>query len=103
LHGNAVAAADDHLYCSLAWMTCSMPQRCTTRIICTFFAAPGGSSEFAVHGPAVPDADVPGETVAELTWRLLELRPGMSVLDLACGHGELANLLAARGLPCHGP
>ena len=26
-----------------------------------------------------------------------ELRPGMSVLDLACGHGELANRLAARG------
>src|SRR2546430_1918495 len=62
-----------------------------------FFAAPGDSSEFAVHGPVVPGADVPGEAVAELAWRLLELRPGMSVLDLACGHGELANLLAARG------
>jgi SAM-dependent methyltransferase len=62
-----------------------------------FFAAPGGSSEFAVHGPAVPGAGVPGEAVAELAWRLLELRPGMSVLDLACGHGKLANLLAARG------
>src|SRR5262249_7105370 len=34
-HGNAVAAADDQLYCSLAWMTCSMPRRCTTRITCT--------------------------------------------------------------------
>src|SRR5947208_15199998 len=62
-----------------------------------FFAAPGDSSEFAVHGPVVPGADVPGEAVAELAWRLLELRPGMCVLDLACGHGELANLLAARG------
>src|SRR2546430_4927157 len=62
-----------------------------------FFAAPGDSSEFAVQGPVVPGADVPGEAVAELAWRLLELRPGMSVLDLACGHGELANLLAARG------
>ena len=30
-------------------------------------------------------------------WRLLELRPGMSVLDLACGHGDLANRLAVRG------
>src|SRR5262249_6488444 len=28
--------------------------------------------------------------------RLLDLRPGMSVLDLACGHGDLANALAAR-------
>ena len=62
-----------------------------------FFAAPGDGSEFAVHGPAVPGAGVPGEAVAELAWRLLELRPGMSVLDLACGHGELANLLAAQG------
>ena len=62
-----------------------------------FFAAPGGSSEFATHGPAVPGVGVPGEAVADLAWRLLELRPGMSVLDLACGHGELANHLAARG------
>jgi SAM-dependent methyltransferase len=62
-----------------------------------FFAAPGDLSEFAVHGPVVPGADSSGEAVAELTWRLLDLRPGMSVLDLACGHGELANRLAARG------
>src|SRR5262249_57312784 len=60
-----------------------------------FFAAPGGSSTFAVHGPAVPGADMPGGAVAELTWRLLELRPGMSVLALACWQGELASLLAA--------
>jgi SAM-dependent methyltransferase len=40
---------------------------------------------------------VPGEAAAELAWRLLDLQPGMSVLDLACGHGALANHLAARG------
>jgi SAM-dependent methyltransferase len=34
---------------------------------------------------------------AELAWRLLGLEPGMEVLDLACGHGRLANRLAARG------
>jgi SAM-dependent methyltransferase len=62
-----------------------------------FFAAPPGLSVVAAHGPAVPGADIPGEAVAELAWRLLDLRPGMSVLDLACGHGELANHLAARG------
>jgi SAM-dependent methyltransferase len=62
-----------------------------------FFAAPRGLSEFAVHGPVVPGADFPGEAAAELAWRLLDLRPGMSVLDLACGHGELASRLAARG------
>jgi len=34
---------------------------------------------------------------AELVWRLLELRPGTPVLDLACGHGRIANRLAERG------
>jgi SAM-dependent methyltransferase len=62
-----------------------------------FFAAPPGFSVVAAHGPAVPGADVPGEAAADLVWRLLELRPGMDVLDLACGHGDLANRLAARG------
>ena len=62
-----------------------------------FFAAPVGLSEFAVRGPVVPGADVPGEAAAELAWLLLDLRPRMSVLDLACGHGELATRLAARG------
>jgi SAM-dependent methyltransferase len=61
-----------------------------------FFAAESGS-EFAPHGPAVPGAGVPGEAAAELAWRLLDLQPGMSVLDLACGHGEMAGRLAARG------
>jgi SAM-dependent methyltransferase len=34
---------------------------------------------------------------AELIWRLLDLREGSDVLDLACGHGRIANRLAARG------
>lgn len=62
-----------------------------------FFAALPGLSVAASHGPVVPGANVPGEAAADLVWRLLELRPGMDVLDLACGHGELANRLAARG------
>jgi SAM-dependent methyltransferase len=62
-----------------------------------FFAAPSGFSEVAMHGPNLPGADIAGEAAAELTWRLLDLQPGMSVLDLACGHGDLANRLAARG------
>jgi SAM-dependent methyltransferase len=62
-----------------------------------FFAAPAGSTEFAAHGPVVPGTGAPGAAAEELTWRLLELRPGMDVLDLACGHGDLANRLAARG------
>jgi ubiquinone/menaquinone biosynthesis C-methylase UbiE len=32
----------------------------------------------------------------ETIWRLLELGPGMEVLDLACGHGRIANRLAER-------
>ncbi len=35
---------------------------------------------------------------AELVWSLLELEPGMEVLDLACGHGRIANRLAERGV-----
>src|ERR1700722_15540640 len=62
-----------------------------------FFAAPGGGTEFAAHGPAVPGVGVPGAAAAELAWRLLDLQPGMNVLDLACGPGDLANRLAARG------
>jgi len=34
---------------------------------------------------------------AESVWRLLAVEPGMEVLDLACGHGRIANRLAARG------
>ena len=64
-----------------------------------FFAAPDDRSELASHGPVVPGADLPGEAAAELAWRLAELRPGMHVLDLACGHGELANRLAESGSP----
>jgi cyclopropane fatty-acyl-phospholipid synthase-like methyltransferase len=37
------------------------------------------------------------DTDADLIWRLLGLQPEMQVLDLACGHGPLANRLAARG------
>jgi SAM-dependent methyltransferase len=59
-----------------------------------FFAAPAGQGESA---GGKPGAGAPGEAAAELAWRLLDLRPGMSVLDLACGHGDLANRLAGRG------
>jgi len=34
---------------------------------------------------------------AERLWRLLGLEPGRAVLDVACGHGRIANRLAARG------
>lgn len=30
-------------------------------------------------------------------WKVLDLGPGMEVLDLACGNGRIANALAARG------
>jgi SAM-dependent methyltransferase len=33
----------------------------------------------------------------ERIWTLLALEPGMEVLDLACGHGRIANRLAAHG------
>ncbi len=62
-----------------------------------FFAAPPGASQFATHGPNVPGAGGSDEVVTDLIWRLLDLAPGMSLLDLGCGDGDLANRLAARG------
>jgi SAM-dependent methyltransferase len=41
--------------------------------------------------------DERAEAEADLIWRLLELEPGMEVLDLACGHGRIAGPLAERG------
>ena len=42
----------------------------------------------------------PERTAAEveLVWRLLELEPGLELLDLACGHGRISNPLAERGV-----
>jgi SAM-dependent methyltransferase len=38
----------------------------------------------------------------ELIWKLLELEPGLELLDLACGHGRIANPLAERGVQVTG-
>jgi ubiquinone/menaquinone biosynthesis C-methylase UbiE len=40
----------------------------------------------------VTEADV------DAIWRLLELKRGATLLDLACGHGRIANRLADRGV-----
>lgn len=61
-----------------------------------FFASPGGGGA-PTHGPVVGTAYAAASATADIVWRLLDLRPGMSVLDLACGHGALANALATRG------
>jgi SAM-dependent methyltransferase len=42
-------------------------------------------------------SDDRSDAEAELIWQLLDLQPGMRVLDLACGHGRIANRLAERG------
>jgi SAM-dependent methyltransferase len=41
----------------------------------------------------------PERTAAEVevVWKVLELAPGVELLDLACGHGRIANALAERG------
>lgn len=46
---------------------------------------------YAPHLEDIADAQ------ADAIWRLLELDRGMDVLDLACGHGRIANRLASRG------
>ena len=42
----------------------------------------------------------PERTAAEVevVWKVLELEPGLELLDLACGHGRIANSLAERGV-----
>ena len=37
------------------------------------------------------------EAEVEVLWRLAQMSPGARVLDLACGHGRIANRLAERG------
>ena len=37
------------------------------------------------------------EREVALIWQVLDLHPGMTVLDLACGNGRIANALARRG------
>jgi SAM-dependent methyltransferase len=61
-----------------------------------FFAAPPGASQLAAHGPTLPGSG-PATDAVGLIWRLLELEPEMSLLDLCCGHGTIANALASRG------
>jgi SAM-dependent methyltransferase len=60
-----------------------------------FFASPSG--EAPTHGPIVGTAFSRTEVAADVVGGLIDLRPGMEVLDLCCGHGALANELAARG------
>jgi SAM-dependent methyltransferase len=43
-------------------------------------------------------SEVESDLEASQVARLLELRPGMRVLDAPCGHGRIAQRLAARGL-----
>ena len=41
--------------------------------------------------------DEASDAEAALVWELLRLTEGCHVLDLACGHGRIANRLAGRG------
>lgn len=45
-----------------------------------------------------PRAEAVTEADVDAVWRLLELERGTRLLDLACGHGRIANPLAERGV-----
>jgi ubiquinone/menaquinone biosynthesis C-methylase UbiE len=51
------------------------------------------------YGPALEESS---DRDAALIWRLLDGRPGLEMLDVACGHGRIANRLAARGATVSG-
>lgn len=51
---------------------------------------------------AGPLGDERSDADAAFIWRLLGLEPGVDVLDLACGHGRIANRLAGRGCRVRG-
>lgn len=53
-----------------------------------------GEDYLHFYGPRLEEAS---DEQAGLIWRLLALGPGVEVLDLACGHGRIANRLAERG------
>jgi SAM-dependent methyltransferase len=61
------------------------------------FDAQGLFDEDYLHFYAGALGDERSDAETELLCRLLELQPGMEVLDLACGHGRIVNRLAARG------
>ena len=44
-----------------------------------------------------PRLEAVSDAHTETVWRLLDLKPGMEVLDVACGHGRIANRLAQQG------
>src|SRR5215467_11405524 len=71
---------------------------CRRRVAVTepTFDAEGLFDEDYLYFYAEP-LDARSDAEAGLIWHLLELEPGMEVLDLACGHGRIANALAERG------
>ncbi|TBR24826.1 class I SAM-dependent methyltransferase [bacterium] len=56
-----------------------------------FRSACGGAEFYALYGPRVPKPQL------AYALRLGELRPGLSVLDVGCGRGELLHLAGAAG------
>jgi SAM-dependent methyltransferase len=50
------------------------------------------------HRSQIPGIGVWDDDLVEMIIEVLDLQPGDSVLDLACGSGDHANRLAARGL-----
>ena len=54
-----------------------------------------GPNYLRFYGPSLTDAR--SDADVELLWRVAGLEPGAEVLDAPCGHGRIANRLAAHG------
>jgi hypothetical protein len=73
----------------IAWR--AKPYDATTNGVIDEVVPVFGIVDDCLHFDAAPLTGERGDADADLVARLIDLEPGMTVLDLACGHGRIAN------------